>query len=102
VQLMRDKDQFSYIAVIYNNLEDVILPVMQSDQVSDEAKHGLVSKLMPAMQKQAQGTRDTSTDTSRPRKNSVRRSLYGKVGSSLDSRPIRRTEASGRRYRAGR
>jgi hypothetical protein len=36
VQLMRDKDQFSYIAVFYN-LEDVILPVRQSDQVSDEA-----------------------------------------------------------------
>jgi hypothetical protein len=33
---MRDKDQFSYIAVFYN-LEDVILPVRQSDQVSDEA-----------------------------------------------------------------
>jgi len=49
VQLTRDKDQFSYIAVFYNNLEDVILPDMQSDQVSDEPKHGLVSKLMPAM-----------------------------------------------------
>ena len=49
MQLMRDKDPFSYIAVFYNNLEDVILPVRQRDQVSDEAKHGLVSMLMPAM-----------------------------------------------------
>ena len=37
MQLMRDKDPFSYIAVFYNNLEDVILPVRQRDQVSDEA-----------------------------------------------------------------
>jgi hypothetical protein len=38
VQLIRYKDQFSYIAVFYNNLERVILPAMQTDQVSDAAK----------------------------------------------------------------
>jgi hypothetical protein len=40
---VRDKDQFSYIAVFYNNLEDVILPVMQTDQVTDAAKQELLS-----------------------------------------------------------
>ena len=39
-------------------MEDVILPVLQTDQVSDAATQELVSKLVPDMQEQAQGTRD--------------------------------------------
>jgi hypothetical protein len=44
--------------VFYYNLEDVILPVMQTDQVCDAVKQELVPKQMPDMQEQAQGTRD--------------------------------------------
>ncbi len=52
------EDQFSYIAVFYNNLEDMILPVMQTDQVPDAAKQELLSKQMRDRQEQVQGTGD--------------------------------------------
>jgi hypothetical protein len=39
-------------------MEDVILPIMQTGQISDVAKQELIAKLMPDMQEQTQGTRD--------------------------------------------
>lgn len=57
-QLIKDKDHFGYIVVFYNNLENVMLAAIQTDQVSDADKRAFVSALLPDMKERAQGTRD--------------------------------------------
>lgn len=55
---MKDKNHFRDIAMFYNNLQNVVLPVMQTDHISDETKQQFVSQLLPDMQERVQGTRD--------------------------------------------
>jgi hypothetical protein len=58
VQLMKNRDHFEDIASFYNNLENMILPTIQTDQVSDEARQIFLLGKLPDMQEQAQEIRD--------------------------------------------